>query len=69
MTNILITGGAGQLGQAFTAHAPELQKQGLSLIVLARHQLDITHQDSVRNAFHNYRPDVVINAAAYTNVE
>lgn len=69
MTNILVTGGAGQLGRAFTAHALKLQKQGLFFVVLDRHQLDITHQDSVRKAFHNYRPDVVINAAAYTNVE
>lgn len=63
MTKILVTGGAGQLGQAFKA-------LGLKeVVVLDREQLDISVPSSIHQALQQYRPAVVINAAAYTNVE
>lgn len=63
MTKILVTGGAGQLGQAFKALGSK------EIVVLDREQLDISLQGSIEQAFQQYRPAVVINAAAYTNVE
>lgn len=63
MTKILVTGGAGQLGQVFNALAPK------QFVVLDRAHLDISQSNSIHQAFQQYRPDVVINAAAYTNVE
>lgn len=70
MTKILITGGAGQLGQAFAAYAhSQAERQGIELAVLTHSLLDITSAASIRKALSHYQPDLVINAAAYTDVE
>ena len=66
MTKILITGGAGQLGQAFEAVAATVTAQ---LIICDRQTLDIASQASIRAALAHYQPDIVINAAAYTAVD
>ncbi len=63
---ILVTGAAGQLGQALVAKAAE---RGLSCIGLDSRGLDITREDAVHAAFEAHQPDVVINAAAYTAVD
>ncbi|MCI0666189.1 MAG: NAD(P)-dependent oxidoreductase, partial [Acidobacteria bacterium] len=61
---VLITGAGGQLGRALQAvlanHEP---------IALTHGQLDITRLTEVREILPVYRPDIVINAAAYTNVD
>lgn len=61
---ILLTGAKGQLGQALqrtlTAHAVTTLDHG---------QLDITKLTDVRDAIYAMYPDVVINAAAYNNVD
>ena len=61
---ILITGSGGQLGRALlelpTAH---------ELIPLTHSDLDLTSFSEVREAVTSYRPEIVINAAAYTNVD
>lgn len=61
---VLITGASGQLGCALqttlTTH---------EVIALDRVQLDITRFAQVREAVAAHRPGVVINAAAYTNVD
>lgn len=63
MTNILVTGGAGQVGQVFRA-------LGLSeLAVCDRQAIDITDTQSIIQALRRFRPTILINAAAYTNVE
>ncbi|WP_237057889.1 dTDP-4-dehydrorhamnose reductase [Microbulbifer sediminum] len=62
---ILITGKNGQLGQQLQQDAP----QGAELIALGREDLDITNRDAVFSALAEHRPDVVINAAAYTAVD
>jgi dTDP-4-dehydrorhamnose reductase len=59
---ILITGGRGQLGR-------ELQ-QALSaetVLALGRQELDITDAAAVGRAIGQFRPQVVIHAAAYTD--
>jgi len=61
---VLITGASGQLGQAL-----QTVLTGHEVIALARPQLDITRFDDVREAVAAHQPDVVINAAAYTNVD
>lgn len=63
MMNMLVTGGAGQLGQAFSSLALK------EVVTLDRQQLDISDSSSIRQAFQQYQPTVVVNAAAYTNVE
>lgn len=61
---ILITGANGQLGKA-------LQEAlvGHDLITLTRQQLDITQLQQVRDALRSCRPTLVLNAAAYNNVD
>lgn len=63
---VLITGAAGQLGQALTAMAAN---RGLAFVALDSVALDITCATAVDAAFDAQRPDVVINAAAYTAVD
>lgn len=63
---ILITGAKGQLGTELVQQGQHLP---LDIIGLDRNQLDITHLPSVRSAFEQFQPDVVINTAAYTKVD
>ena len=62
----LIFGAAGQLG-----HEIMRQGQNLSLEIhgVDLPQTDITEMAQVNNVFAEYRPELVINAAAYTNVD
>ncbi len=62
---VLVTGAQGQLGQALLALAPaEFEMVGCS-----RAELDITNPEQVQNCIAAHKPDVVINAAAYTAVD
>ncbi|TFE00027.1 dTDP-4-dehydrorhamnose reductase [Jeotgalibacillus sp. R-1-5s-1] len=62
---VLVTGSRGQLGKEIY-HV--LEKAGHQVIGLGRQQLDITISEDVLNTFKKYSPDVVIHAAAYTDV-
>lgn len=62
---ILVTGAQGQVGQALRQH---LQGMG-EIHALGREQLDLTQPDSIRQTIRSLRPDIVINAAAYTAVD
>jgi len=63
---ILVTGGQGQVGNALSDQGKKL---GLDLIVLNRSELDITNIRNVDAVFSKLKPDLVINAAAYTAVD
>lgn len=62
----LIVGGEGQLGRAMQA---ELFEAGVEVYSFNRKQLDITNENEVRCIFNELRPNVVLNAAARTNVD
>ncbi|MEO0881156.1 MAG: sugar nucleotide-binding protein [Pseudomonadota bacterium] len=57
---ILVTGGGGRLGRAL---------RSIGCKAYARSELDITNPKSVSRALDHAGPAIVINAAAYTNVE
>src|SRR5262249_23063190 len=57
---VLAAGGTGQVGRA-------LARRGC--IAPARAALDVTRLESIDAALDRERPDVVINAAAYTTVD
>lgn len=63
---VLITGARGMLGQAmvaeFTRRGDEVQPAGHS-------DLDITDLKAVKDTLAALRPDLVVNCAAYTNVD
>lgn len=62
----LIVGGDGQLGRSLSE---DLLKKGEKFLALNRTQLDITNQNEIHKALHQFHPDVVVNAAAWTNVD
>jgi len=61
---ILITGAGGQLGRAL-----QTVLTGHEVIALTHARLDITRFEDTREAVAKYGPDIVINSAAYTNVD
>jgi dTDP-4-dehydrorhamnose reductase len=62
----MITGAAGQLGSDLVAL---LTESGDEVRPYARADLDITNSSAVAAAVEQFRPDVVVNAAAYTAVD
>jgi dTDP-4-dehydrorhamnose reductase len=62
----LITGAAGMLGQDVVAAAAAA---GHEVVALSRAELDITDSAAVGDAFFGVDPDVVVNCAAWTDVD
>ena len=65
MTRILLTGKNGQVGW-------ELQRTLATLgevIDLGRHDMDLANPDSIRRAVRDHKPNLIVNAAAYTSVD
>ncbi len=62
----LITGGAGQLGVALSQ---ELDKLGVAFDVCSSKDLDIRQSSTVRDAIETLSPTVIINCAAWTDVD
>ena len=62
---ILLTGKSGQVGKALQA---TLAPAG-EVIALDRGQLDLVSADAIRQAVREIKPDVIVNAAAFTAVD
>jgi len=62
---VLVTGSAGMLGAALRESCPS----GVQLLDADLPGTDVTDPDSVGRAFTAARPEAVIHAAAYTNVD
>lgn len=63
---ILVFGAGGMLGRELLAAAPP---RGLELIGLTRAQADITEAGHVAQALAGHRPGLVLNAAAFSQVD
>ncbi|MDP6078104.1 MAG: sugar nucleotide-binding protein, partial [Acidimicrobiales bacterium] len=61
---VLVTGAAGQLGRELVRVAGSREVLGL-----ARADLDVTDRGAVAEAVGGLRPDVVVNCAAWTDVD
>src|SRR3546814_16997588 len=61
---VLVTGANGQLGRALAATVPT----EITLVTLDRAALDIGDEKAVRARVDVERPDLILNAAAYTAV-
>ena len=61
---ILITGAGGQV-----SHELAIADSPHRLIALTQQQLEITDVAQIAKAFETYQPDILINAAAYTQVD
>ncbi len=62
----LVTGSGGMLAKDLI---PCLQNRGYEVIAPPEDKLDITKLKAVRTAVDNYSPGLIINCAAYTNVD
>ncbi|MBY6277856.1 SDR family oxidoreductase, partial [Symbiobacterium thermophilum] len=58
---ILLTGGSGRLGIELRGLLP-------GIVAPPRSELDVTKPDTIDAALDRYRPQIVVHAAAYTNV-
>jgi dTDP-4-dehydrorhamnose reductase len=65
MPRALITGAGGQLGWELQRSAPAQW----TVRACSRAELDITDADAIARAFEAWRPELLINAAAYTAVD
>ncbi len=63
---IFITGASGQLGRALVAEATARQ---LQFMAVSRPEFDFGQPATIDACFAHARPDLVINAAAYTSVD
>lgn len=62
---ILTFGQTGQLAKALKRTKPN----NIELTQLSRQQVDITQPQLIDEALEYYRPDIIINCAAFTDVE
>lgn len=63
---IVVTGGNGQLAKCLELANTKAHRD---LLFASREELDITSERSVREFFEKYKPEGVINCAAYTAVD
>jgi len=67
---VLITGANGQLGYALQQTLPALLKGfAVDAQALTRQELDLADVDNISIVLSHYKPDIVINTAAYTAVD
>lgn len=62
---VLVTGANGQVGR----HLVKRLAGKTTLLATNKQMLDITNRHAVFATVRNFQPDVIINAAAYTNVD
>jgi dTDP-4-dehydrorhamnose reductase len=62
---VIVTGAGGQLGKELILNSPV----GVDLHAFTSSELDIVDQDVVNKTIESLKPDVIINAAAYTDVD
>ena len=66
MKKILIAGAGGQLGREFTDY---LSGRGVDFIAPAEQDFDVTDFDSIGAAVRRIKPGIIINCAAYNQVD
>jgi len=79
LAKILITGANGLLGQktaeVFSGESShqliltDIQPNSENPTSLEYYQLDLTKKEDVKQSFRKYAPDIIINTAAFTNVD
>jgi dTDP-4-dehydrorhamnose reductase len=63
---VVVTGRNGQVARALQERAPEA---GISIVALGRPEFELERPETLAPALDAARPDIVVNAAAYTAVD
>jgi dTDP-4-dehydrorhamnose reductase len=63
---MIVTGGTGQLGRAFS---DLIDTDDIQIFSFSSHELDVTNPHQINHIFNEVQPDVVIHAGAYTAVD
>jgi dTDP-4-dehydrorhamnose reductase len=63
---VLVFGAQGQIGRELMQRSPP---HGFALIGLTHADIDIADKRAIRDTVRRHRPDIVVNAAAYTAVD
>ena len=66
MTSLIIFGGSGQLGKSLSSVSPEAISYSHSS---DNRKADITNFERLKEIFQSEKPEIVINASAFTNVD
>lgn len=66
--NILVTGAEGQLGRCIVDVFKYFDNEN-KYFFMPRELFDLTNKEQMREQFERFNPDIVVNCAAYTNVE
>lgn len=66
---VVVTGARGRLGRTLTRAAAAAYGGEDAVVALPRDALDVSDAAAVRAAIARLRPDALLNAAAYTNVD
>lgn len=64
---VLITGKNGQVGSCLVSQLSNMTE--INFLALSREELDITNAEQVSKMVNEYKPSIIINAAAYTAVD
>lgn len=64
-TRVMLTGVSGQVGQSILRNC----NSNYQIIPLSRNELDLSDQEQIKRVINDLKPDIIINPAAYTNVE
>lgn len=64
-TRVMLTGVSGQVGQSILRNC----NSNYQIIPLSRNELDLLDQEQIKRVINDLKPDIIINPAAYTNVE
>ena len=65
MSKILLIGSTGQVGQELLTTLKPLGE----LVALTRQKLDLTQANQIKETITSIKPDIIVNAAAYTAVD
>ena len=69
MTRVLVTGADGQLGRSIADRQADPRFEHLSVVTYTRRSLDLTDPSTVERSMDEFRPDVVVNTAAFNAVD
>ncbi|ELJ8794102.1 TPA: sugar nucleotide-binding protein, partial [Vibrio cholerae] len=67
MMRVLVTGSRGQVGHCLVQQLSTMKE--VEFLAVDRDQLDITHSAQVDAVVNEFKPNIIINAAAHTAVD